>query len=78
MLYKKAYDYVLSAVFFSNVEKIADLHNDKCLTLVQWLVQCLGPLLPKAANTPVGVKYDRFLCGNEEVITASGSLVVFF
>lgn len=35
MLYKKAYDYVLSAVFFSNVEKIADLHNDKCLTLVQ-------------------------------------------
>jgi len=75
MLYNKAYDYVLSAVFFSNVERIADLHNDKCLTLVQ---RCLGSLPPKPANTPVGVKYDRALCGSQEVITASGSLVVFF
>lgn len=35
MLYNKAYDYVQSVVFFSNVERIADLHNDKYLTLVQ-------------------------------------------
>lgn len=75
MLYYKAYDYILSVVFLSNVERIADLHNDKCLTLVQW---CLGRLLLKPATTPVGVKYDRVLCGSEEVITASGSLVVFF
>lgn len=34
MLCNKAYDYVLSAVFVSSVERIADLHKDRCITLV--------------------------------------------
>lgn len=58
MLCNKAYDWVLSTGFFTNVERIADLHNDKCLTLVQW---CLGPLLAKPADTPVGAEYGRIL-----------------
>lgn len=53
MLCNKAYDYVLSAVFVGNVERIADLHKEKCITLVPRFV---GPLLPKPSDTPVGVR----------------------